>query len=28
VIYVTEHKQKTSILQVLQSVLPFGWIFR
>jgi len=28
VIYVTEHKQKPNILQILQSVMPFGWLFR
>jgi protein involved in polysaccharide export with SLBB domain len=27
VIYVAERKQKTNALQVLQSFLPFGWIF-
>ena len=28
VIYVTEHKKKANILQILQSVMPFGWLFR
>jgi protein involved in polysaccharide export with SLBB domain len=28
VIYVTEHKQHTSIMQMLQSVLPFGWLLK
>lgn len=28
VIYVTEHKPKANILQLLQSILPLGWIFR
>jgi len=28
VIYVTEHKQKANILQILQSIMPFGWLFR
>ncbi len=28
VIYVTEHKPKTSILDVIRTILPFGWIFR
>ncbi len=28
VIYVTEHKPKANILQLIQSVLPLGWIFR
>lgn len=28
VIYVAVHKQKTSVWQVITSVLPFGWIFR
>lgn len=28
VIYVTEHKQQANVLQVLQTILPFGWLFR
>lgn len=28
VIYVTEHKQKPNILELLRSILPFGWLFR
>lgn len=28
VVYVTEHKQKANILQVLQSIVPFGWMFK
>lgn len=28
IIYVAEHKQKTNILQVIQSLLPLGWLFR
>lgn len=28
VIYVTEHRQKTNLLQVLQSLLPLGWVFK
>lgn len=28
VIYVTEHKQKANLLQIMQTVLPFGWIFK
>jgi len=28
VIYVKEHKPGISILDVVRTVLPFGWIFR
>lgn len=28
VIYVTEHKSKPNLLQILQSIMPFGWLFR
>jgi len=28
VIFVAQHKSKTNVWQVMQSILPFGWLFR
>lgn len=28
VIYVTEHKPRAGVMQILQSILPFGWLLR